>query len=101
MYSNWGDCVNIYAPGSVIYAAIAHNDTSYSWYSGTSTASGAICGIIANILWVDPTLTFSQIVNILNSNGTKITGQSCDNIYNCIMPKYNCNSVNLSLPKKT
>ena len=77
----------------MIYSATAHNDSSYSWYSGTSMASAAITGIVANLLWNDPTLTFTQIVDILKYNGSKITGQACDDVYDCIMPKYQCHAL--------
>ena len=39
MCSNWGDCVDVWAPGVDIYSAVADSDSSYDSYQGTSMLS--------------------------------------------------------------
>jgi len=46
-FSNWGECVDIFAPGSDITAA--WNDGQYKTISGTSMASPHVCGVMALI----------------------------------------------------
>ena len=46
-----------------------------------------ITGIIANLLYVNPTLTHSQILSILQQNSAKI--KKCQG-YDCVAPLYNC-----------
>ena len=81
--------MDVWAPGENIYAAIANNDTAYSYYQGTSMASPAIAGMIANLLWIDENLSFYAIKTILKSHSITLSGDKCDD-YECIYPIYNC-----------
>jgi len=68
-FSNYGDCVDIYAPGSSIPTAYSVLDNNYiSYVSGTSFSSPLISGIIANYLYLNPTLTKTEIVKLLQTN---------------------------------
>ena len=89
-YSNWGSCVDIWAPGSDIYSSIA--DTSgdqYGYLSGTSMASPMIAGVVANILMVQPTLSFSGVIDALLNSSVNVTSDQCDT-YECRAPIYSC-----------
>ena len=87
-FSNYGDeCVDVWAPGQVVTSAIADCDTCYDTWQGTSMASPHICGFIANLLWLDPTLTYHEIKNLLRHDTTTITEYEC-NTFDCQYPFY-------------
>lgn len=66
-FSNWGKCVNIFAPGSRILAPIFNNKLGYK--SGTSMAAPHVSGVLA-LLW-KRNLTRDQVVDLLFSSATK------------------------------
>ena len=92
-FSNYGTCVDIWGPGLYIYSSIANNDTAYAIYSGTTMASPAVAGTVANLLWVDLTLTFQQIQTILKSDTITIDGYVCDSKYDCQQFIYDCDTL--------
>ncbi len=49
-YSNFGSCVDVFAPGSSIKAASYRDASSYTYKSGTSMASPVVAGIVAREL---------------------------------------------------
>lgn len=53
-FSNYGDCVNVFAPGSSITAAWIGNPTAKNTISGTSMASPHVCGLSALFLGENP-----------------------------------------------
>ena len=56
-YSNYGDCVDILAPGSGIRAAVTYagsNDYSTASFSGTSMAMPHVAGAVAQVGDVTP-----------------------------------------------
>merc|ERR1719229_1289987 len=65
-FSNYGSCVDAYAPGSYIRSSIASSTTSYSNYYGTSMASPAIAGIVGILRSYNPSLTLQELKNILS-----------------------------------
>jgi len=60
-FSNYGECVALFAPGSSILSADYRSDTGTSVKSGTSMATPHVAGGIAVILGENPSLTPAKV----------------------------------------
>lgn len=60
-YSNYGECVDIFGPGSEITSAWIGSPDATNTISGTSMASPHVCGVAAKYLSEDTSKTPSQI----------------------------------------
>jgi aqualysin 1 len=69
-FSNYGSCVNVFAPGSSIYSAYKNNNTSYQTLSGTSMAAPHVAGVAALYLQGNPSATPSTVENAIYSAAT-------------------------------
>jgi subtilisin family serine protease len=69
-FSNWGSCVNIYAPGSSITSAWHTSNTATNTISGTSMASPHVAGVAALIFETNRTASPGAVANWLTSNAT-------------------------------
>ncbi len=69
-YSNYGACVDIFAPGSSIQSAWNNTATAYDIISGTSMAAPHVAGVAALTLARDPTASPAAVASTLKSGAT-------------------------------
>jgi subtilisin family serine protease len=75
-YSNYGSCVDLYAPGSSITSAWYSSTTATNTISGTSMASPHVAGVAALYLSGNTTASPATVQSWINTNATAsvITG---------------------------
>jgi subtilisin family serine protease len=69
-YSNYGTCLDLFAPGSSITSAWYTSTTATNTISGTSMASPHVAGAAALVLSAHPTYTPAQVRDYLYNNAT-------------------------------
>lgn len=69
-FSNYGTCVDIFAPGVSILSASNSSNVAYALRSGTSMAVPHVVGVVARLLDCVPTLTPSEVGTRLSSRTT-------------------------------
>jgi subtilisin family serine protease/PKD repeat protein len=74
-FSNYGTCVDIFAPGSSITSAWHSSDIATNTISGTSMASPHVAGAAALYLGTNPTAPPEQVMSVLTNkaNADKVT----------------------------
>jgi subtilisin family serine protease len=68
--SDYGSCLNLFAPGADIESAWKDDDYDYRVYSGTSFAAPHVTGIAANYLGRNPTATTTTVKSAIVNNAT-------------------------------
>ena len=69
-YSNYGSCLDIFAPGSSITSAWNTSNTATNTISGTSMATPHVAGVAALYLQSNPGASTSTVRNALVNNAT-------------------------------
>ena len=72
-YSNYGSCVDIFAPGSQINSSWIGSNTATKVLNGTSMATPHVVGVVAEMLQSTPTATSQTIsTNLLNQASNNV-----------------------------
>jgi subtilisin family serine protease len=69
-YSDWGTCVDLFAPGSSIYSAWNTDDYSMGSANGTSMATPHVAGAAALYLQNNPGASPSEVASAIVGNAT-------------------------------
>ena len=69
-FSNWGTCVDIFAPGGGIASAWNTSATATNILSGTSMASPHVAGVAALALAANPSASPGAVATLVMSNAT-------------------------------
>lgn len=69
-FSNYGSCVDLFAPGVGTKSSVNTSDTASGSWSGTSMATPHVTGIVARYLQAHPTATPAQVTTAVLSSST-------------------------------
>lgn len=69
-YSNFGTCLDLFAPGSAISSTWIGSSNAVNTISGTSMASPHVAGIVARVLASNPSLTPGQVETVIKSGAS-------------------------------
>jgi len=89
-YSNWGSCVDVFAPGRSITSSWSTSTTATNTISGTSMATPHVVGIAAAIRSANPSWTATQVRDAIVNNAVPLpfgrTLATVDDIVGCPTP---------------
>ncbi|KAH0829080.1 peptidase S8/S53 domain-containing protein [Lanmaoa asiatica] len=80
-FSNYGPCVDVFAPGLNILSTYTGSPTAIATLSGTSMASPHVAGLIAYLLSIYPSVTFNPSVPLQFSPDTLTVEETYASFY--------------------
>lgn len=69
-FSNYGDCVDIFAPGVSVQSASWDSITASGFYTGTSASSPHVAGVVARLLETHPEATVAELSAMVMDSAT-------------------------------
>jgi subtilisin family serine protease len=69
-FSNFGHCVDLFAPGQSITSSVNTSDTASQTWSGTSMATPHVTGVAALALQANPSASPAAVTNFIVANAT-------------------------------
>jgi subtilisin family serine protease len=69
-FSNWGTCVDLFAPGAGITSAWHTSNTATNTIGGTSMASPHVAGVAALVLQSNPTASPAAVADFIKTRAT-------------------------------
>ena len=69
-FSNFGSCVDMFAPGVGVQSSYIGSPTATAFLSGTSMASPHVAGAAALLLQAHPGYDVAQVTNVLKARAT-------------------------------
>ncbi|PZU87607.1 MAG: hypothetical protein DI529_06720 [Chryseobacterium sp.] len=73
--SNYGNHIDVVAPGNFIYGLSSTSDTNYnSYWGGTSQATPLVAGLASLILSKNNSLTVNEVRDIINTSADDLVG---------------------------
>ncbi len=79
--SNFGNYVDVAAPGIGIYSTLATSTTAYGFDTGTSMAAPHVTGLVALMLSIDPFLTVEDVRSLLRDNAVDLGDPGFDILF--------------------
>ncbi len=80
-FSSYGSYVTLFAPGDNIWTTQRDLNNPYGAWSGTSFSSPVVAGVAALVLSVNPTLSNSQILDVLKQSADDLGPAGYDATY--------------------
>lgn len=75
-FSNYGDWIDIAAPGVGILSTTSGSDDEYDSFSGTSMASPLVAGLVGLVLSVSPDMSPERVEECLKSSSSDLDNQN-------------------------
>jgi subtilisin family serine protease len=69
-FSNFGTCLDVFAPGSAIYSSTNTGNNTYESWNGTSMATPHVAGVAALYLATNTSASPAQVANAINTAAT-------------------------------